>query len=213
MSGALIDRADSVPGMTRIVEHALGLSWVMDEPMERGSHALADDGRVWLIDPVDDAEALAKAAQLGAPAAVVQLLDRHNRDCAKIAARLDVPHLKVPGAVPDSPFETLRVVRNRFWREAALWWPARRALVVAEVLGTAPAFALGDGAVGVHPMVRLTPPGSLRGLDPEFLLVGHGPPVSGASVPADVDRAIARSRWDAPKLVLKLPSLIRDARR
>lgn len=199
--------------MTRIVEHALGLSWVMDEPMERGSHALADDGRVWLIDPVDDAEALGKVAQLGAPAAVVQLLDRHNRDCAEIAGRLGVPHLKVPDAVPDSPFTTLRVIRNPLWREVALWWPARRALVVAEALGTAPAFAVGDGEVGIHPMLRLTPPGGLRGRAPEWLLVGHGPPVHGPSVAADVDRAIARSRWDVPKLVLKLPSLIRDARR
>lgn len=217
MSGALTKRIDSGPvaclKMTRIVEHALGLSWVMDEPMERGSHAIADDGRVWLIDPVDDAEALGRAAELGAPAAVVQLLDRHNRDCAAIAARLNVPHLKVPDGVPDSPFQTLRVIRNRLWRETTLWWPERRALVVAEVLGTAPAFAVGDGEVGIHPMVRMFPPGGLRGLAPEWLLVGHGPPVHGPSVAADVDRAIARSRWDAPKLVLKLPSLIKDARR
>jgi hypothetical protein len=199
--------------MTRIEEHALGLSWVMDEPMERGSHALAHDGRVWLIDPVDDAEALERAAGLGTVTAVVQLLDRHNRDCAAIAARLNVPHLKVPDGVPDAPFQTRRVIRNRFWRETALWWPERRALVVAEVLGTAPAFAVGDGAVGVHPMVRLTPPGGLRGLEPEWLLVGHGPPVHGPTVARDVDHAIARARWDIPKLWLKIPSLIRDARR
>jgi hypothetical protein len=185
----------------------------MDEPMERGCHALADAGRVWLVDPVEDPEALRRVAELGAPAAVVQLLDRHNRDCAAIAARLNVPHLKVPDGVPDSPFTTLRVIRNRLWREAALWWPARRALVVAEALGTAPAFAVGDGDVGVHPMLRMTPPGALRGLGAEWLLAGHGPPVHGPSVSADVDGAIARSRRDAPKLALKLPSLIRDARR
>lgn len=199
--------------MTRIEEHALGLSWVMDEPMERACHALVDGDRVWLIDPVDDAEALSRVAELGAPAAVVQLLDRHNRDCAAIAARLNVGHLKVPDGVPDSPFTTLRVIRNRLWREAALWWPQRRALVVAEALGTTPAFAIGDGDVGVHPLLRMTPPGALRGPAPEWLLVGHGPPVHGPSVATDVDRAIARARWDAPKLVLKLPSLIRDARR
>ncbi|WP_445150821.1 hypothetical protein [Baekduia sp. Peel2402] len=200
--------------MTHIVEHDLGITWVMDEPMERGSHALVDDGRVWLVDPVDDAQALERVAELGAPAGVIQLLDRHNRDCVALARRLGVPHLKVPDAQPDgAPFTVLRVIRNRFWREVALWWPERRALVVAEVLGTAPAFALGDGDVGIHPMVRMTPPGGLRGLDPELLLVGHGPPVSGASVPGDVERAIAHSRRDAPKLVLKLPSLIRDARR
>lgn len=200
--------------MTRIVEHGLGISWVIDEPMERGSHALAADGRVWLVDPVDDAAALTRAAELGTPAGVIQLLDRHNRDCVAIARRLGVPHLNVPDAQPDgAPFTVLRVIRNRLWREVALWWPEQRALVVAEVLGTAPAFALGDGAVGIHPMVRMTPPGGLRGLDPDLLLVGHGPPVSGASVPGDVERAIAHSRRDAPKLVLKLPSLIRDARR
>ena len=40
--------------MTRIVEHDLGISWVMDEPMERGSHAIVAGGRVWLVDPVAD---------------------------------------------------------------------------------------------------------------------------------------------------------------
>jgi len=85
--------------------------------------------------------------------------------------------------------------------------------VVAEVLGTTPAFAVGDGPAGVHPMVRLLPPCGLRGLGPEHLLVGHGPPLHGPEVAADVDRAIARSRHDVPKLMLKLPSLIRDARR
>lgn len=200
--------------MTRIVEHDLGVSWVMEEAMERGSHAVVDDGRVWLIDPVDDPQALERVAQLGAPAGVIQLLDRHNRDCAALAQRLGVPHHVVPQAPIDgAPFTVLKVIRNKLWREAALWWPQRRALVVAEVLGTAPAFALGAGAVGIHPMVRMTPPGGLRGLDPEVLLVGHGAPVSGPAVSGDVDRAIARSRWDAPKFVLKLPSLIRDARR
>jgi hypothetical protein len=202
--------------MTRIYEHELDLSWVADEPMERGSHAVAgDDGRVWLIDPVDDEAALTRAVGLGEPAGVLQLLDRHNRDCAAVADRLGVPYLKVPEAIPGAPaFEVRWVVRNRFWREVALWWPERRALVVAEALGTAPAFAVGDGAVGIHPMLRLpAPPGGLRGLAPEHLLVGHGPPVHGPDVAADVDRAIARSRWDAPKLLLALPSLIRDARR
>jgi hypothetical protein len=200
--------------MTRIVEHDLGVSWVMEEAMARGSHAVADDGRVWLIDPVDDRQALERVARLGAPAGVIQLLDRHNRDCAALAQRLGVPHHRVPeGPIPGAPFTVLKVIRNRLWREAALWWPQRRALIVAEALGTAPAFALGDGAVGVHPMVRMTPPGGLRGLDPGILLVGHGEPVSGPSVAGDVDRAIAHARRDAPKLVLKLPSLIRDARR
>jgi hypothetical protein len=199
--------------MTEIHEHALGLSWVMDDAMQRAAHALVDDdGKVWLVDPVDDPQALERAAALGAPAGVLQLLDRHNRDCEPIAARLGVPHLRVPDAAPETPFVVHRVVRTRFWREVALWWPARRALVVAEAVGTAPAFAVGDGPVGVHPMLRLLPPNGLKGLGPEHLLVGHGAPLHGPEVGAQVDHAIARSRHDAPKLLLKLPTLIRGAR-
>ena len=72
--------------MTQIHEHELGLSWVTEDAMQRASHALRDGDRVWLVDPVDDEEALRRAAALGAPAGVVQLLDRHNRDCASLAA-------------------------------------------------------------------------------------------------------------------------------
>ncbi|MCW2994156.1 MAG: hypothetical protein JWQ18_1651 [Conexibacter sp.] len=135
--------------MPRILEHELGLTWVMDDAMERGSHALLDeDGRVWLIDPVADDEALARAAALGPAAGVIQLLDRHNRDCSLLASRLEVPLLRVPDQLPDTPFTAHRVIHNRLWREVALWWPARKALIVAEALGTNAAFAVGDGPVG-----------------------------------------------------------------
>ena len=79
-----------------IEEHASGITWVIDEPMARASHALVDDGRVWIIDPVDDKEAMEKVVALGKPVAVFQLLDRHNRDCEAIAKRLDVPHVTQP---------------------------------------------------------------------------------------------------------------------
>jgi hypothetical protein len=200
--------------MPRIYEHDLGLTWVMEEPMERGSHALrAGDGRVWLVDPVQDDEALAAAAALGPPAGVLQLLDRHNRDCAAIAQALGVPHARVPQVAPEgAPFSVVRVVWNRLWKEVALWWPERRALVVAEALGTNEAFAVSDDPVGVHPLRRLLPPWMLRGLGPEHLLVGHGPPLHGPEVAEQVDRAVARSRHDLPKLLLKVPTLVRAAR-
>jgi hypothetical protein len=198
--------------MPRIHEHEAGLTWVMDEPMERASHALADDGRVWLVDPVDDAEALERAAALGTPVAVLQLLDRHNRDCAAIAQRLEVPHLMVPEALSDAPFVVHRVFRRPLWKEIALWWPARRALVVAEVLGTAGVWAVGDGPVGVHPMVRLLPPSGLARFEPEHLLVGHGPPVHGDETTAVMREALAHSRRDVPRLLRKLPAMIRIAR-
>ena len=36
----------------RLHAHDLGLTWVMEEPLERASHALVHDGRVWFVDPV-----------------------------------------------------------------------------------------------------------------------------------------------------------------
>ena len=122
---------------------AAGFSWIVDEPATRTSHALADEVRVWLVDTVRNDVALERAAALGEPAAVLQLVDRHNRDCAAIAAELGVPHLVVPDALPDTPFEAIALTRNRAWRETALWWSAARTLVVAEALGTNRFFAAG----------------------------------------------------------------------
>ena len=190
----------------RLDSHPLGLSWTLDEAMARTSHALALDGRVWLIDPVDDPEALAAVEALGAPAAVVQLLDRHARDGAALAARLGVPHLRLPDAVPQSPFEVLRVLEIPRWRERALWWPERRGLVVAEAIGTHEFDTLGAAPAGVHPLLRLFPPGALRGLDPEHLLPGHGPPLHGPAAAEALHAAYARSRRDLPRLV---PALLR----
>ena len=99
---------------------AAGFSWIVEEPATRTSHALAVDGGVWLVDPVRHEPALERARELGAPRAVLQLLDRHNRDCAAIAAELNVSHLVVPDAVPDSPFELVTVKRSKRWRKSAL---------------------------------------------------------------------------------------------
>ena len=97
---------------------------------------------------------------------------------------------------------------RRWWQEIALWWEAERTLIVAEAVGTAPAFALGR-RVGVHPMLRLAPPRSaLTRHAPQRLFVGHGPILeSGAA--AAIDEALSASRSDIPQLVLRLPSLIR----
>ena len=62
--------------------HALGVTWSEPSGMMRAAHALhGTEGGVWLIDPFEDAAALQAAASLGEPAGVIQLLDRHNRDC------------------------------------------------------------------------------------------------------------------------------------
>ncbi len=188
---------------------AFGFSWIVDEPLRRASHALVDDARVWLVDPVDVADAIERAQGLGAVAGVVQLLDRHNRDCAQLARRLDVPHARVPDALPDTPFEVLSVVHLPRWRESALWWPGRRALVVAEAVGTAPLFTAGRAPAGIHPLLRLRPPGRLRGIPPEHLLVGHGEGVHGAAAAPALEQAYARSRRDLPRVLAALPSAMR----
>lgn len=196
-----------------VYEHSAGLTWVQDEPMLRASHALADEGRVWLVDPVDSPGAVQRAQGLGAVAAVVQLLDRHNRDCEAIAERLGVPHLCVPGALPDSPLEVVPVVHWPKWAENALWWPARRTLVVAEAVGTAPFFTLEDAPVGVHLMLRPVPPRTaLGGFAPDELLVGHGPPVSGAEASDGLRHALGRARRDLPKVLTALPRIFRELR-
>jgi len=176
--------------------------------MARAAHALVVDGQVWLIDPFEDAEALSAAAQLGATAGILQLLDRHNRDCAALAQRLGVPLLRLPTEEAQMPFTPVPVISTPVWREVALWWAQERALIVAEAIGTAPLFALRRRA-GVHPLLRLIPPrGQLSRFEPERLLVGHGPPLQSAGGEA-LQEALATSRSDAPRLALSIPGLLR----
>lgn len=177
------------------------VSWtVAGEPMQRSSHALAHDGRVWLIDPVDDEEALAAAAELGEPAAVLQLLDRHPRDGERLATRLGVELLRLPDAVPGAPFALHRTVWMPGWRELHLWWPGQDVLVVAEAVGTAPYFAAGRRA-GMHPFLRLLPPGRLRHHAPRHLLCGHGAPVH-EDAEAALAEALDHSLTDLPRATL-----------
>jgi hypothetical protein len=193
----------------RYDELGFGFSYLLDDRARRTSHALADNGRVWLVDPVDVPEAIERARGLGEPAAVLQLLDRHNRDCDALARRLGVPHLRVPTALPGTPFEVLRVTWWPVWREVAMWWPTHRTLVVPEAVGTLPLFAVGPGPVGVHPARRLLPPDALRGYQPDHLLVGHGAGVHGPRAAAGLEEALARSRSDLPRLLARLPALLR----
>ena len=156
-------------------EHELGFGWYAeDERIGRTSHAVAADGSVWLVDPVGSPEAEARARELGEPRGVIQLLDRHNRDCADVAARLEVPHHVVPERLPASPFEFLPIASSRWWREVALWWPQGRVLVSGDAVGTIGYFRARGEPLGVHPLLRLRPPRALRRVFPEHVLCGHG---------------------------------------
>ena len=191
-------------------EHPHGFSWVMDDPLTRTAHALRADGQVWLVDPVDEPAALDRAAALGDPAGVIQLLDRHDRDGAAIAARLGVPFLRLPREVPGSPFEVVDVLDLPRWRERALWWPAERVLVVAEVVGTNAIYTTGAGPAGIHPFLRLLPPGAVRGHLPEHLLVGHGAGIHGPGAADALETAYARSRRDVPRFLARVPGILRS---
>lgn len=194
----------------RIVDDITGVvGWLDDEDrLKRTSHALGVDGKVWLVDVVDHPQLEEWIAELGEPAGVIQLLDRHNRDGAVVAERLGVPLHVLPPTLPGTPFEFRRVVRFRWWREAALWWPERRLLVVADALGTIPYFCAGAEPVGVHPFLRPWPPRSLRGLEPDHLLVGHGAGVH--RHPAALDSALRTARRRLPRLLLGLPKVFRS---
>ena len=151
-----------------------GFGWIVDEAMTRTSHALVAEGRVWLVDPVDWPEAVERATGLGEPAGVVQLLDRHKRGCAAIAERLGLGHLVTPDEIPGTPFEVVPVMRRKRWQERALWWPDARTLVTADALATNRFYTGGKGRVGVHILLRLTPPRLLGRLEGDRTLVGHG---------------------------------------
>lgn len=186
-------------GSTRLREinrfdHGGGWFAYPDETMQRASHILETDDGVWLVDPID-AEGLDDLiAEFGTVAGVAVCLDRHKRDAAAIATRhrvpvhvpkwmsgvaskLDVPVERFDGELGDSGYESF-VIRDSSvppWQEAGLYNPESRTLVVPESVGTASYFCTQDEPLGVHPMLRMTPPReALSDFDPDRILVGHG---------------------------------------
>jgi len=182
-----------------------GFGWIVGEAMTRTSHALAGDGRVWLVDPIDWPEAIDRALKLGTPAGVIQLLDRHDRDCAALAERLAVPHAVVPDELPGSPFSFATVMRRKHWRESALWWPEPRMLVTADALGTNRFYTAGKAPIGVHVLLRLRPPHTLAAFEPERILVGHGEGLTGPDAARALHDALRTSRRGLPGLLARLP--------
>jgi hypothetical protein len=158
---------------------------------------------VWLVDALDWPEAIDRAISLGQPAGVVQLLDRHHRDCAALATRLGVPHIVAPDEIPGSPFQCIPVMRRKRWRESALWWHATRTLVTADALGTNRFFS-GKAPLGVHLLLRLKPPRQLAAFEPERILVGHGEGVHD-DASAALRNALRTSRRGLPGLLVRLP--------
>lgn len=187
-------------------ETSFGFGWIAAEPalLERASHALYAGGRVWLVDPVDGAGVEDRVRALGEPVGVVQLVDRHARDCESLATRLGVPYHRLPfGGISGAPFELRPVLNVPGWREAALWWPAERVLVCTEALGTASYFRAPDESLAVHPFLRPYQPRALRAmarcLAPRHVLVGHGEGLHGEGAEAALREAVRGARRNAPR--------------
>ena len=184
-------------------EHGFGWS-IEGERLARTSHAVHAQGRVWLTDTVDGPGVDERIAALGEPAGVVQLLDRHRRDCAAVADRLRVPlHVTPFSGVAGAPFIALPIVRNRLWREVALWFSERRVLLFGDALGSLAYFRARGEPFGVHPALRPFPPKrALAALDPEHILFGHGDGYHGPDAPEALDTALATARRRAPAALL-----------
>lgn len=206
---------------TEIDRYDAGVGWIAhpDETMQRASHALVADGDVWVVDPVDVPGLDDLLAEFGTVQGVVLLLDRHLRDCDTVAARHDVA-VWVPEFMDgiegklDAPMRNFRhdlggsgmtahtVIDKRFWQEAMLLDADEETLVVPEALGTADYFTTGDRALGVHPMLRFTPPSRLARLQPDRILVGHGAGIH-EDASKELEQAIRGARARTPRLILE----------
>lgn len=179
-----------------------GFGWLQDEFMGRASHALAVDGRAWLLDPVDEPALEERVRALGEPAGVLQLLDRHARGCAAWAQRLGVPHVRAWESPGGAPFEALAVRDRRWWHEVALWEPAGRTLVCADALGTVSYFRAPGERIGLHPLVRPFPPRALARVAPQRVLCGHGAGVHDDAAAA-LEEALRTARRRLPAAWLR----------
>ena len=182
--------------MRVVDEFEVGFGWQADEPefMERTSHAVASNGKVWLFDALDAAGLDDRVRALGKPVGVVRLLDRHERDCVAVAERLGVPRTGTAAA-----FSLIPLVRFRGWRESAAFFPQERVLVVADALGTAAYFRAPGERLAVHPLLRLVPPRRLRGIDPLHVLCGHGEGVHGEQAGDALREALRTARRRIPR--------------
>lgn len=217
-----LKKTDSATAVREIDRFDGGVGWIAypEEGMQRASHALAvpsEDGGtddVWVIDPVDGDGVDDLLDDLGEVRGVVVLMDRHARDARAVAERHDVP-IFVPSFVdpgidyptqplgdtlPDTDFEVVRTVDWPIWKEAALY--DGETLIVGDLVGTVDYFLTDRERVGVHPMLRISPPDVLDTFTPERILSGHGEGIMEDGTRM-LEYAVDGARRRAPKVWLK----------
>ena len=201
-----------------------GAGWIAypDEGMERASHALVDGDDVWLVDPLDADDLDEFLSDLGEVAGVLVLLDRHKRDAATIANRhdvsvhrpswmdsidseIDAPVATLGGMLDETGYEVRKRINLPVWKEAVLYRPDDGTLLVPESIGTADIFCTSEERLGVHPVLRFTPPNELADLSVDRLLVGHGSGIQEDAM-ATIREAISESRSGALPLYQKMIS-------
>jgi len=214
-------KGDGSTALREIDRFEGGVGWIAypDETMERASHALQTEEGLWLVDPVDADGLDDLLAEFGEVAGVVVCLDRHKRDAAAIARRhdvsvhvprwmtgvaseIDAPIERAVGELGDSGYELFRIRDSSVppWQEAGLYNPDNGTLVVPESVGAADYFLADGERLGVHPMLRLTPPrAALAGYTPDRILVGHGEGVL-TDAAAALDDALDSSKSNALSL-------------
>jgi hypothetical protein len=188
--------------------------------MRQSSTALAVDGKVWLFDPLRMEGLEREIGALGEAAGIVSTIGWHDRDVDWFASLYGVPVYmarwlrnklfnaraeRVDGTVPGTPFRLIDTSMRgalSFWSESAVWWPEEALLVTGDCLGTASYFHLPEERLGVHPVVRLSPPRVLATLQPRRIFCGHGESTgdAGPGASALLDRALRTATVDRRKM-------------
>jgi hypothetical protein len=200
------------------------VSWIAhpDEEGKRGSHAIATDNGVWVIDPINAPNVDEILNSLGEVVGVTVLTCWHARDAGAVADRHDVKvHIpewmdRVDDLV-DAPVQryTLAPDENAGkaefyalscrpfpgWQEVFLYHDPSETLVTPDSMGTTDWARIGDERLGLSMFRRLQPPTQLTGLKPERILVGHGEPLDEDAASA-LQSALSGARRSFPRAVL-----------
>jgi len=204
-----------------------GVGWIAhpEEDGRRASHAVrADDGGVWVFDPLDAPGVDELLADLGPVRGVVVCAGYHARDAEAVARRHDAPvyahrslgrveeQVDVPierfddrlGAFEATPLRPLYA-----WRETALYRERDGTLYVPDFLSSHPTFTAGDERVGMPSLSRLRPPTDHFGsLAPDRILFGHGEGILEDATSA-LDETLSGARRQFPRALVGLPGELR----